>query len=1084
MKKAFLTGSLVIAAIMAAVVMSSHSAWALVRNPGDNPPVPPTPPAVVIGNIFVVAYGVGDTGGQVHLPVTWTLNGPNNFSDTPGSPIDTKTYTDRRVGSYALSAPMVLFNNKIRYVLTKISPCTLSIPTTPQDFVQSVPCIQDMTDTTVNNPPPAPVVPPANPAPVHPGDRGGFHERQLPLNFHASSIAEGASWLKAADLYVPVALAQTSAPRSISFALYYVPKVLLRPCTCDPRSPEAETEIGSLVIDPSTLFPGTPHTVTVGDAIPNANAILYKTAYEWDANSFRRIFRTQTNTAGAPPVGSNWLNYRTGSGGWPVMPYDETTDPGSWVQLDDAGGFSRSFTNNCGNDGTGVPTKGLRMETDYLDYGGNYISPTAVVTRDCRGTVKIIATSGSPLGINWTLSGWSNWQSDWVLSAPPIPITNTNVNNYSYPGRASLEFQGYVQPNASTISFLATDGTYTMSDLPPYCSVDYPSQPVTPGDTTTFRISCNGGPLGPLTCSPSNQTVARNQPAGMSATGGNGTYAWSAPGGNPQSGSGNSFQPVYGSSGFTTATLTSGNETATCSVNVSQCPSTPTFVINPYSRSIPVNTNASFQGIYNPNPGCGGQDQDVTAQAAWSSDDPSKANLISQGVFHGITVSTVGIAATHQGLTATGLIDITGGFACSVNPNIITVPQGGSAVGVVICQPLDNFTGPITLVPRSTPPVSTLSFDPSTVNIPPDPTNSTYNFQTAPTTPTGAYTMDVDATGGSVVHSYPVQVIVTPSVPGATTLTAILSADPSQGDAPLSTTLSAQVGGSATGPIDYTFWWNCGYSGTSTAAATAACGNPAATYSGSNENPKATPAHPYVAGSYTPRVIVGRGGLFANAVAAVNPVTPCVGSGCGGGGGTHAECVNSTCQSVQNTANNFNDRCAGDASCGGGGGGAVSHGECDAPTATCKNVAGPLPANKTACSDDPACSGSTPSYLACQNNACVILGGIGINTDGCTAVGNACTTTGTSGSCTLTASPNIIKKDQQSTLSWSCTGGGITNCTVIGTSISGGPNGSGKVAPQLTTQYTLSCNDSTNTQVRTTVYVIQSVKEVPPGGGH
>jgi hypothetical protein len=57
------------------------------------------------------------------------------------------------------------------------------------------------------------------------------------------------------------------------------------------------------------------------------------------------------------------------------------------------------------------------------------------------------------------------------------------------------------------------------------------------------------------------------------------------------------------------------------------------------------------------------------------------------------------------------------------------------------------------------------------------------------------------------------------------TLSVSLTADPSTGTAPLNTTLTADVSGTATGTINYTFWWNCDDPGTSVDAVMASCGS-------------------------------------------------------------------------------------------------------------------------------------------------------------------------------------------------------------------------------------------------------------------
>ena len=107
---------------------------------------------------------------------------------------------------------------------------------------------------------------------------------------------------------------------------------------------------------------------------------------------------------------------------------------------------------------------------------------------------------------------------------------------------------------------------------------------------------------------------------------------------------------------------------------------------------------------------------------------------------------------------------------------------------------------------------------------------------------------------------------------GGETLYVSLSANPSSGTAPLNVNLTADVSGSASGTINYTFWWNCNDPGTSVSEVMARCGNiptPALGTCASNENgikcdavtddPK-TVNHVYSsAGTYTAKVIAERG---------------------------------------------------------------------------------------------------------------------------------------------------------------------------------------------------------------------------------
>jgi hypothetical protein len=103
-------------------------------------------------------------------------------------------------------------------------------------------------------------------------------------------------------------------------------------------------------------------------------------------------------------------------------------------------------------------------------------------------------------------------------------------------------------------------------------------------------------------------------------------------------------------------------------------------------------------------------------------------------------------------------------------------------------------------------------------------------------------------------------------------LSVSLTANPSTGTAPLAVTLTADVSGTASGTINYTFWWDCNDPGTSVDEVMAICGSIPTPDLGTcteNENgmkcnavtddPK-TVNHIYSsAGTYTAKVIVERG---------------------------------------------------------------------------------------------------------------------------------------------------------------------------------------------------------------------------------
>src|SRR5437867_3561052 len=96
------------------------------------------------------------------------------------------------------------------------------------------------------------------------------------------------------------------------------------------------------------------------------------------------------------------------------------------------------------------------------------------------------------------------------------------------------------------------------------------------------------------------------------------------------------------------------------------------------------------------------------------------------------------------------------------------------------------------------------------------------------------------------------------------TLSVSLTAKPASGPAPLSTTLTASVSGTATGTINYTFWWDCADPGTIVEAVKATCGDPTNTGFGAKfdavTNTSQSVTHVYSsAKTFTAKIIAERG---------------------------------------------------------------------------------------------------------------------------------------------------------------------------------------------------------------------------------
>ncbi len=206
-----------------------------------------------------------------------------------------------------------------------------------------------------------------------------------------------------------------------------------------------------------------------------------------------------------------------------------------------------------------------------------------------------VSSSGTPLQTNTCTA--------FVLAPPPPPSVTlwTNTTSGVYPTAVSA----YWFTTGSPTSCIASgDAGWTGSKDPSGNffgqSLGNPAVGVhtyiltcsnasgVGSDTTTVTITAS-----PPVCSPATQTVVVGQVATLTATSGNNTYAWSATGASPSSGSGSSFSASYASTGFKTITLTSAGQSTTCNVQVNNAPTPPTVTLlaSPSSATLgtPVN---------------------------------------------------------------------------------------------------------------------------------------------------------------------------------------------------------------------------------------------------------------------------------------------------------------------------------------------------------------------------------------------------------------------------------------------------------------------------------------------------------------
>jgi uncharacterized repeat protein (TIGR01451 family) len=98
----------------------------------------------------------------------------------------------------------------------------------------------------------------------------------------------------------------------------------------------------------------------------------------------------------------------------------------------------------------------------------------------------------------------------------------------------------------------------------------------------------------PLSCSPAQQNATVGQSVSVSASGGTGTYAWTAPGGAPANANGTPFSVSYDTPGYKTVVVSSGGNQVACTIQVAPAaassPPPPTELV-----CTPANQNA-FSG--------------------------------------------------------------------------------------------------------------------------------------------------------------------------------------------------------------------------------------------------------------------------------------------------------------------------------------------------------------------------------------------------------------------------------------------------------------------------------------------------------
>ena len=143
----------------------------------------------------------------------------------------------------------------------------------------------------------------------------------------------------------------------------------------------------------------------------------------------------------------------------------------------------------------------------------------------------------------------------------------------------------------------------------------------------------------PLICSPG---TVQSGPAGstfnFTATGGNGTYTWSSPGGLPTSGSGVNYTSQFNTAGTFAVTVSSGGQSAVCPVNTT--PVTVVPVCTPLSQIASPNTPVTFTASLG------------VGNYAWTSDGSPASGTGATYTASFATVGTHTVRLTSNGISA------------------------------------------------------------------------------------------------------------------------------------------------------------------------------------------------------------------------------------------------------------------------------------------------------------------------------------------------------------------------------------------------------------------------------------------------
>ena len=280
------------------------------------------------------------------------------------------------------------------------------------------------------------------------------------------------------------------------------------------------------------------------------------------------------------------------------------TDLMQWVlNMTDAGPSALRFETMTPSDGHPGCEATIKTPRNRLDVSGvtNYTahsSGTTTFTFDPRlyncGRVQVDVSMFDHTGKETFVLGMI--VNYGTVCAPPPPPPPPQIGMVCAPasvqGTAGVPITFSVTGGSAPYTWAAPGGSPASGTGTTFTST-FPASPtgathtvtVTSGSqTATCTVTIPPTILG-LVCLPPTQNVNPGQLASLSASGGTGSYSWSAPGGATTTGTGATFSTSYATAGTRTVQVTSGEQTVSCTVVLV---TEPPLVCAPPTQTVPI----------------------------------------------------------------------------------------------------------------------------------------------------------------------------------------------------------------------------------------------------------------------------------------------------------------------------------------------------------------------------------------------------------------------------------------------------------------------------------------------------------------